>query len=89
MLNCKKAHEVASKGLDRELSMPERIGLKLHLLMCRLCRRAHGRMMLIRRLARWMGSEEADTILVESGAVGEKLPTEAKTRIKKALSRGV
>ena len=38
MLNCKQTTEVVSKGLDRNLSWPERFNLKLHLILCKHCR---------------------------------------------------
>ncbi len=38
MMNCKQASEMASQQLDRELGLRQRLGLKLHLLICRYCR---------------------------------------------------
>lgn len=38
MLSCKDATELISQGLDRRLSRAERMGLGLHLLICRGCR---------------------------------------------------
>ncbi|MBY0579018.1 MAG: zf-HC2 domain-containing protein [Burkholderiales bacterium] len=38
MLNCRKAAELMSQGLDRKLGTLQRIGLRLHLLMCSGCR---------------------------------------------------
>lgn len=38
MLSCKDATHLISQGLDRRLSLVERIGLRLHLLICRGCR---------------------------------------------------
>lgn len=38
MLSCKDATQLISQGLDRRLSLPERMGLRLHLLICRGCR---------------------------------------------------
>lgn len=39
MLKCKQASQLISQGLDKKLSGRERFGLKMHLLMCRYCRR--------------------------------------------------
>ena len=39
MMNCKEATELASNRLDRELNLTERIGLKIHLFICKYCRR--------------------------------------------------
>jgi hypothetical protein len=37
MLSCREASELVSKGLDVKLSLPGRLGLALHLRMCRHC----------------------------------------------------
>ena len=39
MLNCKEVTQLASESLDRKLSLKEHIGLRFHLLMCKLCTR--------------------------------------------------
>jgi len=40
MLSCKEATRLASQAMERRLSWGERLGLRLHLLMCIGCRRA-------------------------------------------------
>ena len=39
MLNCKEVSQLASESLDRKLTLKERIGLRFHLMMCKLCTR--------------------------------------------------
>ncbi len=39
MLSCKEATRLVSEGLDRELPLWQRLGLRLHVLMCRACSR--------------------------------------------------
>ncbi len=39
MLSCKEATQLASEGLDRELPFWRRLGLRLHVVMCRGCSR--------------------------------------------------
>jgi hypothetical protein len=39
MMSCKQATDMMSQGLDRNLSLGERLGLRLHLLICIGCRR--------------------------------------------------
>ncbi len=39
MLNCREVTQLASESLDRKLSLKERIGLRFHLMMCKLCTR--------------------------------------------------
>lgn len=37
MLSCKESSKLVSESLDRPLTWKERINLKIHLMMCRLC----------------------------------------------------
>lgn len=37
MMKCKQASELLSQGLDRPLSAREKLGLRLHLLICSGC----------------------------------------------------
>jgi hypothetical protein len=37
MLSCKEASRLVSQGLDRRLGFAERLGLRLHLLICDGC----------------------------------------------------
>ena len=39
MLNCREVTLLASESLDRKVTLKERIGLRFHLLMCKLCTR--------------------------------------------------
>ena len=39
MLSCKDASQIISQSLDRQLTTRERFALKLHLLICRYCKR--------------------------------------------------
>ena len=39
MLSCKKASQIISQSLDRPLTMREHFALKLHLLICKYCKR--------------------------------------------------
>jgi hypothetical protein len=45
MLKCKHASQLISQSLDRRLTMRERWSLKLHLLICRFCRRFSDQLM--------------------------------------------
>ncbi len=38
MLSCKETSALISQGLDRRLSWRERVGLRLHLLICDACK---------------------------------------------------
>ncbi|MBI1835192.1 MAG: zf-HC2 domain-containing protein [Burkholderiales bacterium] len=48
LYTCKKAQQIISEGLDRELSLAERAHLKLHLSMCRSCTNFKGQMQTLR-----------------------------------------
>lgn len=37
-MNCKKATQLISEQYDRKLTIYEKVSLKCHLLICRLCR---------------------------------------------------
>lgn len=39
MLSCKEASELMSQAQERKLSWTEKLGLKLHLVMCAACSR--------------------------------------------------
>ncbi len=39
MLTCKQASQFISQSLDRPLTLRERLALKLHLLICKYCKR--------------------------------------------------
>ena len=75
MFSCRRATRLISDGLDRSLSVFERLELAVHLLGCPPCYR-------FRRAARWLESDLAR-------AFGDvRLPAEAHDRIRRALERG-
>lgn len=49
MLSCREASELMSQELDRPLGWSERIGLRLHLLVCRGCSNFRRQMDFMRR----------------------------------------
>ncbi|BCX81926.1 hypothetical protein MIT9_P1508 [Methylomarinovum caldicuralii] len=52
MLNCEQAARLASEGLDRPLTLKERLALRFHTLMCRGCRRYRRHLEILRRISR-------------------------------------
>lgn len=46
---CKEVHRLTSEGLDRDLTLVERLRVRLHLLVCDACTNFTGQMLLIRR----------------------------------------
>ncbi len=59
MLSCKQSAELISQGMDRSLSLRERLGLRLHLLMCYGCRNAGQQLEFIRHACKaWMRRDD-------------------------------
>ena len=80
MLSCKETAELASKSLDTKLTMRQKIGLRLHLMMCKLCSNYTKRLKFVHRT---MGSEEQNETLNQCE---ESLSTSARERIRQKLS---
>jgi predicted anti-sigma-YlaC factor YlaD len=57
-LNCRQASRLVSEGMDRDLCFMERLGLRLHLMICSACRAWRRQVLLIRRLLR-SGTDDA------------------------------
>lgn len=49
---CREVHRLVSEGLDRELSLIERIRMRGHLLMCSICRQFDQQSHFLRRAMR-------------------------------------
>lgn len=80
MLNCKEYSQLVSEGLDRPLSLLDRVSMAMHRLMCPPCNMIRKQIDELRKACRFMPSDnpdETDKICV--------LPDDARTRIKKVL----
>lgn len=78
MLTCKQATHLLSQRLDRKLSRRERLALRLHVWICRNCRRFERQLHFIRHaLHRGMQEQQLP--------VDKPLPQEGKDRIRQAL----
>ena len=84
MLSCKQTSELVSKGLDKHLTITERIGVRIHLLMCRACTQYEKQLRFIRQAARRLsqGKESGDHAVTP-------LSPEARGRIQNALDRNL
>src|SRR5438046_3113312 len=76
--SCRDASRLQSQALDTRLSFPKRIGLSLHLLVCKWCRR-YGKQI---RFLKCAVHEHSENL---SEAVPQKLSAEARERIKQRL----
>ena len=79
MLSCKQASQLLSQSLDRQLLRRELIGLRLHLMLCSMCRRFGRQIIGMRKMVRRLRQqiEHDETV---------KLSTEAKQRIAQVLA---
>ena len=78
MPTCRQASRLQSEGLDRRLSLPKRLGLRLHLLACRWCRRYGNQIRFLRQALR----ERPEDV---TGAAPGTLSAEARERLQRAL----
>ncbi len=85
MLTCKQASELISQGLDRELQWSERVGLRLHLMMCRPCSRYARQLNFIQSALRQHPErlDEAEALL--SPPIPKERQKRLETRISKEL----
>lgn len=74
MLNCRQVTEQASALIDDELGWAQRLQMRLHLAMCRHCRRFVNQLRLLR-----------DALGQNAPASGEPLPAAAVQEILKGL----
>jgi predicted anti-sigma-YlaC factor YlaD len=78
MLNCKQTSQLVSQSLDRRLTLKERFAVRIHLWICKYCKRFSQQLLAMRSgLQRMTKSMEEDTQLL--------MPSESKARIAKAL----
>jgi hypothetical protein len=81
MFNCREVTRLVSESLDRKLSLWQRVGIRIHFLMCKLCPEAKRQMLLIRKAMR--------QFTLESSALDAdiSLSPETRERIKLALKQ--
>jgi len=60
MLSCKQIGELLSQGLDRKLSLSERIKLKFHLIICKTCSCYDKQLQFVARSARRLMQPDKD-----------------------------
>jgi hypothetical protein len=71
---------MVSESLDRELPLHQRMGIRIHLLMCKFCSRYRKQLLILRKVIHLYNihSEKIEPSIA--------LPLEAKARIKSAMS---
>ena len=76
--NCKEASRLQSEALDRPLPLRRRVGLRIHLALCKWCRRYGRQIAFLRAAARGPGGDPAEP-------EPRKLTPEARERIRRSL----
>lgn len=76
-LNCRQASRLVSDGMDRQLTRMERVGLRLHLIICSACRAWRRQLLFIRRAIRQRPQADEQ--------IDGRLSAEARQRIREAL----
>jgi hypothetical protein len=79
MFKCKEVTRMVSESLDRKLPLYQRIGVRIHLLMCKFCSRFKKQLLFLRETIRLHVERGNDTEL------STKLPPEARERIRKSI----
>ena len=82
MFNCREVTRLVSESLDRKMTLGERIGIKMHLWMCKLCPEVMKQMLFIRESMQLISIQE-DPLSAEVS-----LSPEARERITRALAQG-
>ncbi|MFZ0481850.1 MAG: zf-HC2 domain-containing protein [Desulfobacterales bacterium] len=75
MFNCKKVTQLLSESLDRNLPLYERMGIRIHLMMCKFCSRYKEQLLFLRKTARLYSesSEDSDLSIQLSPEVGKRI----------------
>lgn len=81
MLSCKDVTRLLSEAMDRSLPLGKRIGVRLHLLICKFCARYERQLVLIRETVRRL----VETDGLAGGTLGEPLSEAAKEQIRRSL----
>ncbi len=79
--DCREASRLQSEALDHPLSLPQRVGLRMHLLICKWCRR-YGKQIRFLRQALHDHPNEVNE------APPHTLSAEAREQLKRTLRKG-
>ncbi len=84
MLTCKDVSKLVSESLEHELPLRQRLAVRLHLMMCSLCRKYQRQTLLLRELFRRIIRSEDDPSYSR-----QHLTEATRERIKMALLTGL
>ena len=83
MLSCKDVTRLISESMDRSLPLRKRIGVRVHLLICKFCARYERQLLQIREMARHLVATKEKP----GEPYWETLSEEARVRIGKSLQQ--
>jgi hypothetical protein len=81
MFNCKKVTQLLSESLDRNLPLYQRMGMRIHLMMCKFCSRYKEQLLFLRKTAHLYSKSSEDSNL------SIQLSPEVGKRIKESMVR--
>ncbi|MDX1814381.1 MAG: zf-HC2 domain-containing protein [Thermodesulfobacteriota bacterium] len=81
MLSCRDVTRLISRSMDTSLPVGKRIGVRVHLLICRFCARYEKQLLLIRETVRRVAAAED----LPGGLSAEALSEDARGRIRESL----
>ena len=81
MMTCSEAAQLISEQKDHDLGFKDRMGLRMHLLMCRMCKAYKNKLDMISRFAR-----QAGELVLGDGPSTVALSADAKERMKRNLT---
>lgn len=84
MLSCREATRLMSESMDHPLPLGRRVALRVHVSLCRFCRRYLAQVCFLRRVLR-LSAEACDA---SPAAPSGELPEAARARIREALRAG-
>ena len=75
MFNCKKVTQLVSESFDCKLPFYQRLGMRIHLMMCKFCSRYQEQLLFLRKTARLFSesSEAPDLSIQLSSEVGKRI----------------
>ena len=77
MLSCEEVAKLVSESLDKALPLHRRIGVRIHLMMCKICREHRNQMKFIREALQRVAGGDID--------ISQGLSPEARERIRSRL----
>lgn len=82
MRNCRDTTKLLSEAMERELPLRTRVGLRLHLMMCKYCARYAQQLQFIHKAF----SEHAERLAESQSCQAPPIPEDRRKRIEMALN---